>query len=121
MSETSNEVVLHALEALTDRFELVERAIIGDEKLGHVGLVARLSRVEEAERESSGIHLTMEKNRSEGDARVHQRVDTAEQDFRERLDKIDRKLDRAIWLVMGAAVGGGLIGGTTVWTILGGG
>lgn len=105
---------------LYTRFTRVERAIMGEPSVGHLGLVNRVDRLESADKEATEAHTVIEQNRRDGDKRAHDRIDQVETDTYSRLNSIERKLDRAIWLSIGAFVGGGAIAGGSVWAVLGG-
>jgi hypothetical protein len=102
-----------------ERLDRIDRALLGEEEAGHVGVVERVALVEEHNRLAPQRHEELEERRVEGDRRVHTRLDDHEELTRGRLDSIEKKLDRAIWLAVGAFAGGGLIGGGSVWAILG--
>ncbi len=108
------------LEELVDRFDRVERAILGEPSVGHTGIVTRMERVEDEHRKIPEVHAAIAQNRIDGDKRVHNRIDEIETQTRDRLDSIEKKLDRALWLAAGGVLGGGVIGGGSVWAILGG-
>lgn len=105
---------------LYTRFTRVERAIMGDPTVGHRGLVNRVETLESADERASSEHLEIDRRRQEADKRVHDRIDKLEADTEKQLRSIDRKLDRAIFLSIGAGLGGAAIGGGSVWALLGG-
>jgi hypothetical protein len=104
-------------ELLTDlatRFQRVERAILGDPSVGHRGLVSRVETLETTTTGREAEHKELEKSRIEGDRRVHERIDKVDTTADSNLRRIEKKLDRSIWMTGGAFLGGlGL--GTTGW------
>lgn len=117
MTDLSQEELLKDLHT---RFNRVERAILGDPSVGHRGLVNRVENLERLGESAPEVHGAIDQRRVEGDRRAHDRIDELDTSTRDRLTSIEKKLDRAIWLVTGAFIGGGLIGGGSVWAILGG-
>lgn len=108
------------LRDLARRFDRMERAILGDHTVGHLGAIERLNQIDAAHLEVPEVHRQMESDRLAGDRRLHDRIDAHEDDTRSRLDSIEKKLDRSIWLLVGTGLGGALAGGSAVWAILGG-
>ena len=107
---------------LATRFDRVERAILGDESVGHVGLVTRMERQEETARLEERIHLDLEKSRVDGDRRGHYRIDKIDLENGDALALIEKKIDRTIWVSAGAFLGGIGIGTfTDLRSLLGGG
>jgi hypothetical protein len=54
------------IEDLAGRFDRVERAILGDETVGHVGLVTRMERLEESAVIEERLHADIDDRRVEG-------------------------------------------------------
>ena len=94
------------LDALPLKWDRVERAILGDPSVGHIGLVDRMLIVEEAHTKIPEAHAAIEEHRIAGDRRLHERLDEIEQQTRDHLAAIAKKLDRSIWLAAGAFLGG---------------
>jgi hypothetical protein len=83
-----------ALDEVRQSVWRIERAVAGDVELGHKGLAAR---VEILELNQSNL----EDKRQSGDSRLHIRV-----------DELERRWDKAVWMTMGAAIGSGLVAGS---------
>jgi len=94
------------LDSLPKKWDRVERAILGDPSVGHIGLVDRMVTVEEAHTKIPEVHAAIEENRIAGDRRIHERLDEIEDQTRGHLAAIEKKLDRSIWLAAGAFLGG---------------
>lgn len=71
------------------RIARMELAILGDGSIGHKGLVER---VRELEVTDGGI----DQRRLDGDRRLH-----------ERIDQVERKFDRFLWVAAGIGLGSG--------------
>jgi hypothetical protein len=108
------------LKDLHTRFARVERAILGDPSVGHRGLVDRVETLEAHDQEATDAHLSIDRRREEGDKRIHKRIDEVEDTFTTHATAIERKLDRVIWVAVGAFAGGLGTGGGVVWALLGG-
>lgn len=94
------------LDSLPKKWDRVERAILGDPSVGHIGLVDRMVRVEEAHTKIPEVHAAIEEHRIAGDRRLHERLDDEEEQTRDHLAHIEKKLDRSLWLTAGAFLGG---------------
>jgi len=93
---------------LNNRFERVERAILGDDSIGHLGLVKRTEMLEVLGRDAQIVHDGIDARRIGGDKRTHERIDGV---FVE-LARVEKKIDRLLWAFAGAgAVAGGSIAG----------
>jgi hypothetical protein len=89
--------------AVTDlgaRFERVERAILGDPEAGHLGAIARLNAIDDQHRNIPEEHGALDERRIEGDRRLHQRID----DHEANLTRVEKKIDRTIWLIAGSGI-----------------
>ena len=86
---------------LGDRLSRIERALLGDDDVGLVGMLQRVNRIDEETRSAAEIHNAMEDRRREGDKRLH-----------ERIDKLERSWVKAIWLGVGVSIGSA---GGTAW------
>ena len=95
---------------LANRFDRVERAILGDETVGHIGLVTRTDRLEEANALEERIHADIDERRLAGDRRAHNRIDELEENLQAEITSVGKKIDRAMWLSAGAFIGGFGIG-----------
>lgn len=91
------------------------RAIIGDEKVGHLGLIKRVSQLEAHVNERPTLLASLETSRVEGDKRTHSHIESVEDaltakitafehEADDRADRIERKIDRFIWLSVGGAM-----------------
>ncbi len=98
-----------------DRFERLERAILGDDEVGHLGAITRLNQVEHE------VIPDIEKRRIDGDRRLHERLDkhiTETQREIEEMERhasihrgnIERKIDRLWWMLLGSTGAGVAIG-----------
>jgi len=91
----------HLLEDLSRRFSRVERALLGDDSIGHLGLLKRTEMLEVLGRDSQNVHDGIDERRRDGDARAH-----------ERIDRVEKKIDRLLWAFAGAGVvAGGSVAG----------
>lgn len=79
--------------AIVIRIDRIDRAVVGEEILGHVGLVERMG--------------VVERERKDGDARLHKRIDSIEDQW-----------NRAKWLAVGVGTGAGLTGGGVVALVM---
>lgn len=104
-----------------ERFERLERAILGDPEVGHLGAVERLNLY-------ARRHDDMEERRIEGDRRLHQRLDdhideigrvvkATEEEIEENerqaaahRNKIEKKIDRLWWMLLGSTGAGFVVG-----------
>lgn len=104
-----------------ERFERLERAILGDPEVGHLGAIERLNAYEQR-------HRDMEQSRIDGDRRLHQRLDAhieeigqivkateleVEENERQAAahrNKIEKKIDRLWWMLIGSTGAGVAIG-----------
>ena len=86
---------------LGDRLSRIERALLGDDDVGLVGMVQRVNKIDEENRSAAEIHNAIEDRRREGDKRLH-----------ERIDKLERSWAKAIWLGVGVSIGSA---GGTAW------
>lgn len=94
------------LRDLHSRFLWVERAILGDPSIGHVGIVQRMEVIEAA-------HLKLDERRVEGERRLN-----------DRISGVVNEWTRAKYTFIGAAVGIGVasgFGGTWLFSALVGG
>lgn len=93
MSEELTLTVAAAAEAVVrqidPRIARMELAILGDGSIGHEGLVARVRALENVDR---GI----EDRRAKGEERLHDRINT-----------VERKMDRFLWIAAGIGLGSG--------------
>lgn len=103
------------LEELNRRFSRVERAILGDDTIGHLGLVRRVESLEVLGKDAQVTHDAIDTRRQDGDKRAHERIDGV---FVE-LARVEKKIDRLLFAFMGAGVvAGGSVAG--VARLLGG-
>jgi hypothetical protein len=104
---------------ISPRLERIERGLFGDDGIGHIGLVDRLETLEGIARGINEVHNGIDGRRVEGDRRLHERIDVeiiaemrkGESRLTEETRKLDKKVDRAIWIVVGASLalnGGGI-------------
>ena len=95
MSEESTQAhtVAAAAEAVVKqidpRIHKMELAILGDGSIGHVGLVGRVLSLEDVDR---GI----ETRRAQGERRLD-----------DRINNVERKMDRFLWMAAGIGLGSG--------------
>lgn len=73
-----------------ERLKRIESGIVGDEALGHEGMGRRLARVD--------------RERQEGDKRLHQRIDLAEDEIARVDRKNDTRWNRVLWVTIGASI-----------------
>jgi hypothetical protein len=109
---TAQAIAAEVVEILDPRIERMERAILGEESIGHVGLVERLRQGE------AGL-LNLAQERLEGDRRLHERIDhihngkASTEDVARlagEVQKMARKFDRITWIVAGVGIGSGGLG-----------
>ena len=112
-------IAAEVLEVLDPRIERMERAILGEGAIGHLGLVDRVKDLETAARSISEVHGQMEERRIDGDRRLHERIDhihngkASTEDMMKlsgEVNKMARKFDRIIWIVAGVGIGSGGLG-----------
>lgn len=103
--------------SLATRFERVEQAILGDVTIGHIGLVDRMARIEADHRSVPDVHRDMGKERADGDKRTHEHIEKVEEALGSDVARIEKKIDRLIWIVVGAAA---VITGGGSWAFLAG-
>ena len=116
--------VVHAaanavVDIIDPRIERMEKAILGDAGIGHLGLVARVADLETVTRQQSAARRDIEDRVHETAARTHQRIDEVAvtkadaDDLKantEELRILAKRVDRIIWAVVGAifaSAGGG--------------
>ena len=110
--------LVESLTAMPEAVNRLHRALIGDATIGHRGVVERLGMLEQVERSIPAVHASIDDRRIEGDRRAHERIDEIAEKFETEVDairddgrRIERKVDRLIWLFLGAgAVTGGGVG-----------
>lgn len=127
-AQTEITQMLAQVSALTIQQQELTRAIIGEEKVGHKGLVKRVALIEDEHRQNPVILAAIAEARVEGDKRAHQHIEEVEEKLEikldelevqtdSRADRIEQKIDRFIWLSVGGAVaafGGGWALGASV-------
>src|SRR5690554_6124838 len=96
---------------LGDRLTRIERALLGDDDVGLVGMVQRVNKIDEENRSAAEIHNAIEDRRREGDKRLHERIDKVERTN-------DMRWNRAVFLAIGVSIGsaGGAAGLTYLLT-----
>lgn len=102
---------------LKEAFREVHTAIIGDDRLGHKGLVSRLADLETVEKQIPEVHGAIETRRLEGDRRLHERIDTLEKDLTGQLAKLTQEVKTSKAYLVGVGIGASLLGGGTAWGI----
>lgn len=107
-------------DVLDDRLERIEKALLGDRELGLSGMVDRVDRHERLATDASAHHDELDERRVDGDRRLHARIDNELEGVRTELAAVGRKVDRLIWMAFGAGAAGTILGGGSVWAILGG-
>lgn len=93
-----------------ERFERLERAILGDPEVGHLGAIQRLNVIDEDHRKIPENHDAMEKRRVDGDRRLHDRLTSHEEEATHNMNRIERKIDRLWWMLLGSTGAGVAIG-----------
>ncbi len=111
------------VEKLDPRIERMERAILGDGSIGHIGLVERVRDLESIARGVDQVHGAIDERRIDGDKRLHIRLDEVREEIatkadHEDLEAIRRKLDRIIWMAAGVGLATGA-GAATVARMFG--
>jgi hypothetical protein len=105
------------LALLPSAVDRLTKALMGDDAIGHDGLVSRMTVLEAIAQNIHVVHGEIDQRRIDGDRRVHERVDALDKRIRAELEALrensrrwERKLDRVIWMVSGAAfaAGGGM-------------
>ena len=96
---------------LGDRLTRIERALLGDDDVGLVGMLQRVNRIDEENRSAAEIHNAIEDRRREGDKRLHARIDEVKRTN-------DMRWNRAVFLAIGVSIGsaGGAAGLTYLLT-----
>lgn len=84
------------LEQVVAKIDTLYRTLIGEEELGHVGIVRRVALLEDQ------LALTAAERR-EGFQRAH-----------ERIDKVETRLNKLAWTAIGVGIGAGLGAGGLV-------
>lgn len=109
-TELSIDARLERIEASIAR---MERAILGDPSVGHQGLVTRVERLEVHDKEATDAHYAIDQRRSDGDRKLHERVDEIAGDW-------SRAKATLLGLAIGVSVAGGF-GGTWLFNAAFGG
>ena len=96
---------------LGDRLTRIERALLGDDDVGLVGMLQRVNKIDEENRSAADIHNAIEDRRREGDKRLHARIDEVKRTN-------DMRWNRAVFLAIGVSIGsaGGAAGLTYLLT-----
>ena len=127
-SQVQADQIAHTVADLLDpRLSRLERAILGDD-VGNPGLVRRIHTVEEAHRGVDKIHDSMRTSSEASVSRVEKMLDTkadrlkheaiADQvaakadrheveDLAEQLRRLSTRIDRMVWLFLGAGIASG--------------
>lgn len=114
-------IAAEVVEVLDPRIERMERAILGEGSIGHIGLVDRVKDLEVIARNIDTVHGQIDDRRVDGDRRLHERIDhihngkASTEDMLRlsgEVSKMARKFDRVIWIVAGVGIGSG---GLTAW------
>ena len=100
MTDSDLDRLAGQLGSLDRKIEEVRRALLGEETLGHTGLVTRVGNIEQDKTVS-------DRQTTDARQRIHERIDGAQ-----------RKLDRIIWISAGAGLGGAVSGGGIVALIM---
>ena len=108
------------LEDLRSRFVRVERALMGDPSVGHRGLVTRVESLEQLGADAPEVRAAIDQRRTDGDKRLHERLDEHQEETRDAVAAVGRKVDRIIYVFAGAFLGGLGTGGGVMYAILGG-
>lgn len=128
------------MEDLSARYSRVERAILGDPSVGHIGLVKRMERVEEDHKAVPANHQALDDRRVAGDKRAHDHIEKVEANLAAKVEdarsealaeiqrvetanaatnaRIESKVDKLRWTVMGGAAA---IVGAASWLVFVGG
>lgn len=69
-------------QAVTDRLERIEKALMGDTAIGLTGMVGRLNRLDRLAEDATTVHASIDQRRVDGDSRLHKRVDALEGKWR---------------------------------------
>lgn len=115
---SSPEDLYRAVSDLTDGFREVQQAILGDERLGHTGLVKRTRALEDLALAAPELHRAIEEKAAGSVARAHERMDALEEAFTVSLGRVEKKVDRLIWMIAGAGASGLLAGAGGAWAII---
>lgn len=97
MTQEEMEEIILGIKEDTDR---MRRALLGEAEVGHKGLLDRTSKIE---------------NRM---LQIADKADSSHERIHDRIDNIEKRLDRLIWVSIGAGFGGALGGGGIVFAIL---
>jgi hypothetical protein len=96
------------LARLDPRLDRLERAIMGDETIGHVGIVTRVDRLERTADLAESAHRDLDEQRKGSVARVHDRMEAVEKDIRADLRRLENRVNRFLWISAGVGIGSGL-------------
>lgn len=107
MPEATLTQIAASLDLVLTRLERVESAIVGDESIGHRGLTKRVMALEAAERSFEATHEGIDNRRLEGDRRLHERLDESTAKLDGEVQRIEKKLDRIIWVAAGIGIASG--------------
>lgn len=121
---TSEDTMISAIASevvkqISPRLERIERGLFGDHGIGHVGLVTRLESLEDVAQSIDVVHGRIDDRRNDGDRLLHDRIDKeligemrgVEDRLSGETRQLERKVDRAIWILVGASAainGGGI-------------
>lgn len=95
------------LDRLDPRIARLERAILGDDSIGHVGLVTRVHDLEEVAKTAETTHQAIDERRRDSVARVHERLEEVEADIRGQINSLSKRMDRVMWVALGIGIGSG--------------
>lgn len=126
---TTDEDLRSAVSELAEGFRDVRQAILGDERLGHDGLVKRTRLLEQLAQGAPEIHQGIEDRSRDSVKRTHERIDELEKAQRTRTESleealtdslraVEKKVDRMIWMAAGAGASGLLAGAGGAWAII---
>ena len=108
--------LVDAVADITSGIARLERALLGDVSIGHQGLVARVSDLENLARSAATLHDGIDDRRAVDDTRLGDRMDELAtrthiefDEIRDGTNRVERKIDRLLWVVLGAGLvtGGG--------------
>lgn len=103
-----NAVAEAILDRLDPRLARLERAILGDDTIGHVGLVSRVRDLEEVAKSEEITHQAIDERRRASVARAHERIEEVEQQIKTELQSLENRVNRMLWVAAGIGIGSGL-------------
>lgn len=98
-------------------FREVYTAIIGDDRLGHRGIVTRMADLEAVEKGIPEVHAAIDQRRTDGDKRLHERVDGIEKNLTAELASLTQEVKTSKAYLLGVGFGAAILGAGGAWSV----